>query len=163
MAALVMEAALPKLDFDTIPQTNRTGYPPPFDAPVAGRWYRRMAPPSGLSFLGASHVTLEPGAWSSQRHWHADEDELVVMLSGEAVLIEDNGETPLQAGDIATFAAGVRDGPHLQNRSATACVFIVISAGPKVVGGEYPDIDMVFRGDGYFHKDGTQYATTRLP
>ncbi|PMX77366.1 transcriptional regulator, partial [Pseudomonas sp. MPR-R2A2] len=86
---------MPKLDLDTIPQTNATGYPPPFDAPVAQRWYRRLAPVSGLKSFGASHVTLKPGAWSSQRHWHDDEDEMVVMLSGEAVLVEDGGETLL--------------------------------------------------------------------
>ena len=154
---------MPKLDLDTIPQANDTGYPPPYDAPVAGRWYRRLAPPNGLTFMGASHVVLKPGAWSSQRHWHADEDELVVMIAGEAVLVEDDGETILRAGDVATFAAGVRDGHHLQNRSAANCVFVAISAGPDVVGGEYPDIDMVFDAAGYSRKDGTRYPTVRLP
>lgn len=72
---------MPKLDLSAIPQTNATGYPPPYDAPVRGRLYRRLAPPAGLTKLGASHVTLEPGAWSSQRHWHREEDELLIMLS----------------------------------------------------------------------------------
>ncbi|GHH14576.1 transcriptional regulator [Sphingomonas glacialis] len=158
-----MEATLPKLDLDTIPQTNATGYPPPFDAPVQGRWYRRLAPLAGLTHFGASHVTLEPGGWSSQRHWHADEDELVVMLSGEAVLVEDGGETLLRAGDVATFAAGVADGHHLQNRSDTACVFVAIGAGPRLQGGEYSDIDMRFLPGRYERKDGTPYRTERVP
>ena len=154
---------MPKLDLDSIPQTNATGYPAPFDLSVQGRWYRRMAPPSGLTHFGASHVVLQPGAWSSQRHWHADEDEMVVMIAGEAVLVEDAGETILRAGDVATFAADVRDGHHLQNRSDADCVFVAISAGPDVIGGEYPDIDMVFDADGYARKDGTRYPTVRLP
>ena len=154
---------MPKLDLDTIPQTNDTGYPPPFDAPVAGRRYRRLAPPAGLTHFGASHVILQPGAWSSQRHWHADEDEVVVMIAGEAVLVDDGGETILRAGDVASFAAGVRDGHHLQNRSDADCVFVAISAGPDVIGGEYSDIDMVFGPDGYAHKDGTPYPTKRIP
>ena len=108
---------MPKLDLETIPQVNKTGYPAPFDAPVHGRWYRRLAPVAGLTALGASHVVLKPGAWSSQRHWHEGEDELLVMLSGEAVLIEDESETILRAGDVAGWAAGVRDGHHLVNRS----------------------------------------------
>ena len=29
---------MPKVDLDAIEQTNRTGYPPPFDETVAGRW-----------------------------------------------------------------------------------------------------------------------------
>jgi uncharacterized cupin superfamily protein len=96
---------LPKLDLDTIPQTNRTGYPSPFDAPVAGRWYRRLAPAAGLTRFGASHVVLRPGAWSSQRHWHDGEDEFLVMISGEAVLVDDAGEHVLRAGTICRTAA----------------------------------------------------------
>ena len=65
-----MRTAMPKLDLDSIPQSNTTGYPPPYDEPVQGRWYRRLAPPTGLSDFAASHVVLKPGAWSSQRHWH---------------------------------------------------------------------------------------------
>ena len=152
---------MPKLDLDTIPQTNATGYPTPFDAPVQGRWYRRLAPASGLIEMGASHVVLKPGAWSSQRHWHQDEDELVVMLAGEAVLVEEGGETVLRAGDVAAFAKGVRDGHHLQNRSEADCVFVAISDGVRG-SGDYPDIDMCFSDAGYFHKDGTPYPTQRL-
>lgn len=154
---------MPKLDLDTIPQSNATGYPPPFDAPVEGRWYRRLAPPSGLTRLGASHVTLEPGAWSSQRHWHAEEDELLVMLAGEAVLVEDAGETVVRPGDICAWPAGARDGHHLQNRGEIPCVFLAISAGNRDEDrGEYPDIDMTFGPGGYARKDGTPYPAHRI-
>ncbi len=154
---------MPKLDLDAIPQTNATGYPPPFNAEVQGRWYRRLAPVAGLTNMGASHVVLKPGAWSSQRHWHAAEDELLVMLEGEAVLIEDEGESVIRPGDVLAWAAGVRNGHHLQNRSEVDCVFVAISAGSREEDrGEYPDIDMVFDADGYSHKDGTRYSTERL-
>ncbi|MET0308466.1 MAG: cupin domain-containing protein [Sphingomonas sp.] len=153
---------MPKLDLDTIPQTNATGYPPPFDAPVAGRWYRRLAPASGLSEMGVSHVTLKPGAWSSQRHWHDSEDEFVVILAGEAVLVDDSGETVMRAGDCAAFPKNDCNGHHLQNRSDADCVFIAVGAGPRG-GGDYPDIDMRFAPDGYFRNDGTRYETKRLP
>jgi uncharacterized cupin superfamily protein len=154
---------MPKLDLDAIPRTNATGYPPPFDAEVAGRWYRRLAPAAGLTRLGASHVVLEPGAYSSQRHWHRGQDELVVMLSGEAVLIEDGGETPVRAGDVLAWPAGVEDGHRLHNRSGTDCVFVAISGGDRDAdSGEYPDIDLVFGPDGFARKDGTPYPTERV-
>jgi uncharacterized cupin superfamily protein len=89
---------MPKVDLESIEQVNRTGYPPPFDKDVEGRWYRRLAPATGLTDFAASHVTLKPGAWSSQRHWHDGEDEFLVMISGEAVLVEDDGRTVLRAG-----------------------------------------------------------------
>lgn len=155
------EAALPKLDLDTIPQTNATGYPGDFAKAVEGRWYRRLAPAGGLTELGVSHVTLKPGAWSSQRHWHETEDEFVVMLAGEAVLVDDRGETLLRAGDCAAFPKNDRNGHHLQNRSDRDCVFIAVSAGPRT-GGDYPDIDLCFTAAGYFHKDGTPYPTERV-
>ena len=149
---------MPKLDLDAIPQTNRTGYPPPYDADVKERWYRRLAPVAGLTAMGASHCVLKPGAFSSQRHWHAEEDELLVMLSGEAVLIEDDGETVLRAGDVAAWPKGVRNAHHLHNRSEADCVFVAISAGDSANDhGEYPDIDLRFAPEGYRHKDGTPY------
>lgn len=149
---------MPKLDLESIPQKNDTGYPPPYDEAVAGRFYRRLAPAAGLTTMGASHVVLKPGAWSSQRHWHAVEDELLIMLAGEAVLVEDSGETILRAGDICTWPAGARDGHHLQNRSAADCAFVAISSGDAARDhGEYPDIDMVFDPGGYARKDGTRY------
>jgi uncharacterized cupin superfamily protein len=113
--------------------------------------------------MGASHVVLKPGAWSSQRHWHAEEDELVVVLSGEAVLVEDahdgNGaETVLRAGDLAAWPKGIRNGHHLQNRGAVDCVMIAVSAGDSERDwGEYPDIDLAFEGRTYLHKDGRPY------
>ena len=148
---------MPKVELEQIEQVNRTGYPAPFDQPVAGRWYRRVAPAGRLTEMTASHVTLKPGGWSSQRHRHEGEDELVVMLSGEAVLIEDHGETMLRVGDIATFAKGVQNGHHLVNRSDADAVFVAVGAG-RNEGGSYPDVDMMFTADDrYVRKDGTGY------
>lgn len=155
---------MPKLDLEAIEQTNATGYPAPYDADVQGRWYRRIAPAAGFAKMGASHVVLEPGAYSSQRHWHREQDELVVMLEGEAVLIEDESETPVRVGDVMAFAAGVENGHRLHNRGSAPCVFVAISAGSRELdNGEYPDIDMVFDAEGYARKDGTRYDTKRVP
>ena len=152
---------MPKIDLESIEQKNTTGYPAPFNAAVAGRHFRRLAPVTGLSKMGASHVVLKPGGWSSQRHWHKGEDELLIMLTGEAVLVEDDGRTILRPGDICAWAEGVENGHHLINESAEDCSFVAISAGPDL-GGWYPDIDMMWTEDGKFrHKDGTPYPAER--
>jgi len=153
---------MPKIDVEAITQSNGTGYPAPFDEEVKGRYWRRLAPVAGLTRMGASHVVLKPDAWSSQRHWHDGEDELVIMLSGEAVLVEDDGETVLRAGDVAGWAAGVTNGHHMINRTSEDCVFIAIGAGNQNGSGVYSDIDMKFEDDGYFHKDGTPFPTDRI-
>jgi uncharacterized cupin superfamily protein len=147
---------MPKVDLEKIDQTNVTGYPPPFNEPVQGRWQKKVAEAAGLTLIGARHVVLNPGAWSSQRHWHEGEDELLVMLTGRAVLVEDDGETELAPGDIAAWPKGDRNGHHLINRSAEPCSFVCVSAGTDV-GGAYSDIDMKWTAEGYVHKDGTPY------
>lgn len=155
---------MPKLDLDAIPQTNATGYPAPYDAAVQGRWYRRLAPPTGISDFAASHVVLKPGGWSSQRHWHDGEDEMLVMIAGEATLVEDDGRWPMRAGDIAVWPKGSTNGHHLVNETDTDCVFVALGGGKAHdTGGGYSDIDMLFSPDGYFHKDGTPYPTKRIP
>jgi len=153
---------MPKLDLTSIAESNATGYPTPYDQPVKGRWYRRLAPASGLTDFGVSHVRLDPGAWSAQRHWHIGEDEFVVMLSGEAILIDDEGEHVMQPGDCAAFPKNDSNGHHLVNRSDAPCFFVVVGSGAPM-GGDYPDIDMRFTAEGsYVHKDGTPYETRRI-
>ncbi|HET8611825.1 MAG TPA: cupin domain-containing protein [Sphingomonas sp.] len=149
---------MPKIDLDTIEATNRTGYPPPLDAPVKGRWNRRLGPAAGLTDMAASHCTLEPGAWSSQRHVHDSDDELLIMLEGEAVLIEDEGRTLLRPGDIAAFPkAGTAH--HLVNESDRPCAFIAISPSAYAGGARYPDVDLHLDDatGGFTHKDGRVY------
>jgi uncharacterized cupin superfamily protein len=132
---------MPKIDLDAIPPVNTTGYPPIYATEVAGRWYRRLAPATALTDFGVSHVRLEPGAWSGQRHWHEGEDEFVVMLDGQAVLVENDSETPLIAGDCVAYPKGSPNAHHIVNRSDRPCTFIAVGR-PSVTDCHYPDIDM---------------------
>ena len=96
----------------------------------------------GLNQFGVNHLQLEPGAWSSFRHWHEGEDEFAYILSGEVCLIDDNGEHLLKAGDFAGFPAGVANGHHLVNRSGQSATVLVV--GTRLRGHEtihYPDGD----------------------
>ncbi len=148
---------MPKLRLDDIPQTNATGYPPAYAAAVQGRFYRRIGKAAGLSDFGVSHVTLKPGAWSSQRHWHEGEDEFVVVLSGQAVLVDEAGEHPMGPGDCAAFPAGAADGHVLQNRSDADCVLIAVGR-PSETPCHYPDIDMhLDPQQGFVRKDGSRF------
>lgn len=150
---------MPKLDLDAIEQTNRTGYPMPYALEVAGRHYRRLGPPGGLTQIGVSHVVLDPGAASSQRHWHEGIDEFVVMLEGEAVLVEEGTETVMRPGDCAAFPKDVANGHRLENRSDRRCVFIAMDCQIGEGDCHYPDIDLHadIASGRYTHKDGTPY------
>jgi uncharacterized cupin superfamily protein len=146
---------MPKIDPATLPVIARTGYPPPHDRAVDGRSRVQLALAGGLTQFGANLVTHQPGAASSQRHWHSHEDELVIMLEGEAVLVEEGVEAVLGPGDIAAFPAGVPNAHRLENRSAAPCRFIAIGTDlPDRDVCTYPDIGMLLTPEKGFHFPG---------
>ena len=148
---------MPKLDLDAIAHEPASDYPEPFRAAAAGRLVRVLSDAAGLEDFVATHVTVPPGGWSSQRHWHAGEDEIVVMLAGEAVLIDDTGRTPMRAGDIAIFRKGDGNGHHLVNESDAAFAILALSR-PEASLVTYPDIDLIADPDkGALHRDGMPY------
>jgi uncharacterized cupin superfamily protein len=158
---------MPKIDRDKAPSFEGSSYPKPFDEPCRRRAGVRLGIAGGLTQFGVNLMTLPPGAWSSQRHWHDKEDEFVYVLSGELALIEDGGEVTLKSGDCAAWKAGVRNGHHLVNRSTQNATFLVVGTRDDADWGEYPDIDLKFNparydraagaGGAYSHKDGTPY------
>jgi len=134
---------MPKIDQSTAPKGSGSRYPAPFDEPCKERTWLRLGDAAGLTQFGVNLMRLPPGAWSSQRHWHSHEDELVYVIEGEVVLVTDTGEEPMRSGDSAGFKAGVNDGHHFQNRSASAAVLLVVGSRSDEDECAYPDIDLV--------------------
>lgn len=150
---------MPKLDIAVIPEQTGTSYPAPFDQPVAARVWQRLGEAGGLTQFGVNLVRIQPGDWSSQRHWHSHEDEFVYMVSGELILITDQGEQPMRPGDCATFPAKVADGHHLVNRSGAVATFLAVGSRFEQDRCVYPDIDLVWEPavDAFTRRDGTVY------
>jgi len=150
---------MPKIDLATVAVRHGTSYPPPFDAPCAARTRRRLGDAGGLGDFGVNLMTLPPGGWSSQRHWHSHEDEFVYVLEGELVLVEDSGETPLRAGECAAFPKNSGNGHHLVNRSGVTAVYLEVGSRQALDVATCSDVDMMSSNtDGRFvHKDGTPY------
>jgi uncharacterized cupin superfamily protein len=153
---------MPKIDIAALPVSRGSNYPEPFRAAVEGRSRRRLGDAVGLDQFGVNLCRLAPGAASSQRHWHEAEDELVYVLEGEVVLIEDGGETVLRAGDAAGWKAGVAAGHCLVNRSDRDAVVLEVGSRKARERVAYPGIDLKLeRDDGrgrYLHADGRPYA-----
>jgi uncharacterized cupin superfamily protein len=161
---------MPKIDIASIPLRLGSGYPPPFDVPCAARTRRRLGDAGGLRDFGVNLMTLPPGGWSSQRHWHSHEDEFVCVLEGELTLVEDNGKTVLRAGDCAAFPKGSGNGHHLINESSSVATYLEIGSRQPDDLTTCSDIDLKSanadgrfvlksaNADGRFvHKDGTPY------
>jgi uncharacterized cupin superfamily protein len=153
---------MPRIDIANLPVDIRTGYPPPLDEVVQGRIRKRLGNAVGLDQFGVNLTTLKPGAASALRHWHEKEDELIYVLEGEVVLIEDGGETVLKPGDAAGFKANTPNGHHLVNKSQRDAVFLEIGTRSKYEKASYPDVDLLaIRDDAgmrYTHKNGEPYT-----
>lgn len=138
---------------DDVEEAAGTGYPAEYAGAVGGRHARRLGAAAGMTQFGVNLVRLEPGAWSSQRHWHTHEDEFVMMMEGEAVLVGDEGESVLRPGDCAGFPAGVENGHCLQNRSDRDCLFLVAGGRSDKDAAFYPDIDLEAKPGRYSDPD----------
>lgn len=152
---------MPKIDIPDLKSDTSTGYPEPYRQVTIGRERKRLGLAAGLDQFGVNICRLKPGAASSQRHWHANEDELVYVLEGEVVLCEDDGETILKPGDATAWKAGVANGHCLVNRSDRDAVVIEVGTRANAERATYPDIDMLMERDAdgahYLHKNGEPY------
>jgi uncharacterized cupin superfamily protein len=157
--ATAHKLAPPALDPASVPESKGvTQYPEPFRAMVAGRARRVLGEPLGLTHFGVNLTRLDPGAYSSARHWHALEDEFIYVLEGEVTLITDEGEQTLTPGMAAGFPAGKANGHHLINRSSAIATYLEIGDRRPGEIATYPDIDLGMRWTRAFtHKDGRPY------
>ena len=150
---------MPKIDLAAIAAKRGSDYPHPLGLPLAGRESRAVGRAGGAVDFNANHVVLPPGCWSSQRHWHEGEDELVVVLSGTGTLIDESGATIMVAGDIAVFPKNDGNGHTIVNHADTNLVLLAVSP-PERSTVTYSDVDLVWTPDGgQRHRDGTPYPT----
>ena len=150
----------PALDPEAVPARTGSAYPEAFRDRCAGRSKQALGDALGLKHFGVNLVRLEPGHWSSMRHWHTCQDEFVYVIEGELVLVTGGGEQTLRAGMAAGFRAGAADGHHLQNRSPAPAVYLEV--GDRLPGDEvcYPDVDLAAQQVQtwmYTHRNGDLY------
>lgn len=152
---------MPKIDIASVPKYTGSVYPEEFTKVVEGRVRQRLGDAAGLTQFGVNLSRLPPGVASSLRHWHEREDELVFILEGEVVLVEDGGETVLKTGDAAAWKANSGNGHQLINRSARDAVFLEIGTRSVNERTVYVDVDLVQERDAsgrrMLHKDDRPY------
>jgi len=143
------------------PTRTSTNYPSPFAERVEGRSKNVLGDLFGLTNFGVNMVALPPGAQSSVRHRHTRQDEFVYVLSGEVVLVHDDGETLLSSGMCAGFRHG-GVAHHLINRSETSATYLEVGDRTPGDTADYPDDDLCAvatpSGWQFTHKNGEPYA-----
>ncbi len=139
----------------------------PITGPGPGPYSARLiSDPGGLSQFGAFVEELPPGSSSGHRHWHETEDEMVYVLSGKVMLVEDT-ETLMQAGDAACWPAGQPVGHRLDNRSAAPVSYLVVGTRKPHDIIHYADHDLITHKNGptrrYLRRDGAEILVRRTP
>ncbi len=154
---------MPKLNLSDIQPRIGTGYPAPFNAPCLTRSGLSVSDAAGLTQFGAHLMTLPPGSWSSQRHHHSHEDEIIYIISGHPTLYEGGEGQRLSPGDITAHPMGDGIGHHMKNQSEQDVVYFVIGGrNPQIDHVTYPDVDMDLPPNGmpfriFQRKDGTSF------
>lgn len=155
---------MPKIDISELPVIKgeeSVGYPAPHDEGCGLFEAVSLGDAVGLTQFGVAIEKLLPGGMSSQRHWHENEDEFLYMLTGNLVLVENDGEHALKEGDAVAWRAGDDNAHHVINRSDEPAFYLIIGTRAKDEVVTYPDIDLHYsRENGersFSHKDGTPY------
>lgn len=104
---------------------------------------RLLSDAGGLTQFGAFVETLMPGAMSSHKHWHEEEDEFVYVLSGCVTLNEGDELTEMRPGDAATFKAGAAVGHRLENHSDAPVTYLVVGTRSPDDVVHYTDKDLL--------------------
>lgn len=144
-----------------VPSRAGAAHPVPAVDKCKARRKARLGDAVGLDQFGVNRVELDPGVWSTVRHWHSHEDEFVMVLQGELTLVTDEGEQTLKLGDCAGFKAGEENGHRLENRSDALAVFLEVgSRRPELDRTYYPDDDLMVGHDSegrqvFMRHDGT--------
>ncbi len=138
-----------------------SSYPEIYAKATKGRSNVALGNAFNITQFGANITTLEPGAWSSQRHWHLNEDELVVALEGEMAIVDENGRQSFKAGQVMGWQANTPNAHCIINESDKSAKFLVIGTRAAVEEAYYPDIDMHYRrdekGPRFQRKDGSSF------
>jgi uncharacterized cupin superfamily protein len=134
-----------KVDLSKLTPVTGSSYPEEYAKQLIGRKTWILTRVFGLTQFGVNRVELPPGAWSTQRHWHRNNDETVVMISGELTLVTNEGEEILGPGDCVAFKAGDPNAHHLQNRSDQVAVYFDIGGRDPWDVSTFPDIGLEAR------------------
>jgi uncharacterized cupin superfamily protein len=98
---------------------------------------------AGTDRLGAAVYELAPGEATFPLHFHAGNEEMLVVLAGRPTLRTLEGERQLDPGELVAFRTGPEGAHRLDNRTDEPVRLLMVSTmrAPDVI--RYPDSDKV--------------------
>jgi uncharacterized cupin superfamily protein len=98
---------------------------------------------AGSERLGASLYEIPPGNSICPYHWHAANEELLIVLSGTPTLRIPEGERELAEGEVVAFSAGEQGAHKVINGSDAASRVLIVSEMNEPEVAVYPDSNKV--------------------
>jgi uncharacterized cupin superfamily protein len=108
-----------------------------------------LGPKVGSERLGASLYEVPPRQRSVPYHWHAANEEMLIVVQGTVSLRDPDGWRELPEGTVVAFPRGERGAHQMRNDTAEPVRFLVVSEmlRPDVV--VYPDSGKVGARTGF--------------
>ena len=103
----------------------------------------KLGPKLGAVLLGMSIYDLPPGEAICPYHFEWTDEEWLIVVAGTATVRTPDGETVLDAGDVACFPAGPTGAHHVRNASEQPVRVAIFSTKNEFGIAEYPDSDKV--------------------
>lgn len=120
----------PEFETDVDPKEWPPGY--------EGR-YAQVGREAGAQRLGASLYEAPPGNSVCPYHWHAANEEMLIVLSGRPTLRTPEGERELAEGEVVAFPVGEQGAHKLTNHSDAPIRVLIVSEMKEPEIGVYPD------------------------
>ena len=109
---------------------------------------RRLADATGSHQLGASLITLPPGAISYPFHIHCLNVEAIYVVSGTGTTRIGDASIPVRPGDWIAFPIGPANAHQMINDGAEPLVYLCVSTDHKCEVVGYPDSNKILATGG---------------
>jgi uncharacterized cupin superfamily protein len=124
--------------FDPEFETEDPGQPPGYSLRA-----EQVGKAAGAERLGATLYELPPGNSICPYHWHAANEEMLIVLTGTPTLRTPDGERELAQGDLVAFPVGERGAHKVTNDSEAAVRVLIVSEMNEPEVAVYPDSSKV--------------------
>jgi uncharacterized cupin superfamily protein len=104
-----------------------------------GGRYQQVGKAAGATHLGASLYEVDPGQALCPYHWHAANEEMLIVLAGKPILRTPEGERELAEGELVSFARGEEGAHTVYNRGEAPVRVLVVSEMNEPEVAVYPD------------------------
>jgi uncharacterized cupin superfamily protein len=114
-----------------------------FDGPIGGQM-ADVGRSIGSRTIGLNIQTVQPGHFSSRRHRHIFQEEILVVMSGTGLLHHGDERLPVGPGDAVCYHAADPDAHTFENTGTVPLVIWAFGNRLSHEVCEYPDHGVAF-------------------